>query len=124
MRYKLISNGSALVETWTMSPTRESMTLYSIDGDRLLASHYCPQGNQPRLIFLDADSDNRFQFRFIDGTNLQDLDGSHQHAFWLSIESSDSFTRSETYVSNAKSSLKGVEEGEPVRYHRTNRFTQ
>ena len=35
----LVANESALVETWTMSPTRQSMTVYTLDGDRLLATH-------------------------------------------------------------------------------------
>lgn len=117
--YKLISKGTVLVETWKMSPTRESMTLYTVDGDRLLASHLCPQGNQPRLIFIEKDSDDKFQFLFLDGTNLQDPNGSHQHAFWLRLESPKSFTRSETYISNAKTTLTGVKEGESVIYHRT-----
>lgn len=117
--YKLISNNTALVEIWTMSPSRKSMTIYTVDGDRLLASHFCPKGNQPRLILTEHDSDNEFQFSFLDGVNLHDPNGSHQHSFWLRIESSKSFTRSETYISNAQTTLGGVKEGERVTYHRT-----
>ena len=47
--YRLTANDTVLVETWTMSPTRQSMTVYHMDGDGLIATHYCPQGNQPRL---------------------------------------------------------------------------
>ena len=34
VNYRLIANDSVLVETWTMSPTRNSMTVYHMDGGR------------------------------------------------------------------------------------------
>ena len=97
---KLIANGSTLVETWTMSPTRQSMTVYTLDGNRLLATHYCPQGNAPRLAFTKTDTSGAHHFDFIDGANLQDPEGSHEHAFWIRKELDETITRSETYISN------------------------
>jgi hypothetical protein len=98
--YRLTANDSALVETWTMSPTRESMTIYTLDGERLIATHYCPQGNQPRLLLRRQDADGKLQFQFLDGTGMQDKTASHQHAMWIKIDSTDGFTRSETYIQN------------------------
>lgn len=116
--YKLTANGTALVETWTMSATRESMTLYTVDGNRLLATHYCPQGNQPRLVLTGMDKANRYQFRFLDGTGLQDPGGSHQHACWLQVVSPETFIRSETYIPNHQAGLDGTEKDEPITFHR------
>ena len=116
--YELIANGSVIVENWVMSPTRRSMTVYATDGDRILATHYCPQGNQPRMIFEKKDGDGRYCFGFLDGTNLQDSGGSHQHAFWLHFDSPDAYTRSETYVGNARTDAVDVEEGAAVTYRR------
>lgn len=118
VNYQLIANDSALVETWHMSPTRKSMTIYTIDGERLLATHYCPQGNQSRLVLMEKDAENKYQFRFTDGTNLQNPKASHQHAFWLSINSPTSFTRSETYLKNTKKHSAKTNEGEAVVYKR------
>ena len=97
---KLVANGSALVETWTMSPTRQSMTIYTLDGDRLIATHYCPQGNAPRLEWIGTKGEGTYQFEFLDGTNLQDPEGSHEHAFTMRFDSKDSWTRGETYIGN------------------------
>lgn len=97
---KLIANGSTLVETWTMSPTRQSMTVYTLDGNRLLATHYCPQGNAPRLVFSKTDASGAHHFEFLDGANLQDPKGSHEHAFWIRSDPSGSITRNETYIAN------------------------
>jgi len=95
-----LANGSALVETWTMSPTRQSMTVYTMDGNRLIATHYCPQGNAPRLGYSGTDASGAHHFEFLDGANLQSAEGFHEHAFWIRKDSGGTFTRSETYISN------------------------
>jgi hypothetical protein len=97
---KTVANGSALVETWTMSPTRQSMTVYTMDGNQLLATHYCPQGNAPRLKFLRTDNSGAHHFQFLDGANLQTPRGSHEHAFWIRADSNGTITRNETYIAN------------------------
>ncbi len=99
--YSTIANGSTLIETWTMSPTRQSMTVYTMDGDRLLATHYCPQGNAPRLRLVTTDKSNAHHFIFLDGANLQDPTGSHEHSFWVRLDTSGTLIRSETYVKNS-----------------------
>ncbi len=100
VNYALMANGNTVVETWTMSPTRQSMTVYTMDGERMLATHYCPQGNAPRLYFAKTDEDGSHHFEFLDGANLQNLDGSHEHAFWIRMNLPDHLVRSETYIAN------------------------
>lgn len=97
---RLMANESALVETWTMSPTRQSMTVYALDGDRLLATHYCPQGNAPRLAYASTDDTGAHHFEFLDGTNLQDPESSHEHAFMIRAEANGTVTRTEIYIQN------------------------
>jgi hypothetical protein len=110
---------SVLVETWTLGSGRESMTLYALDGDHLLATHYCPQGNQPRLEYADVDKTGRWQFRFRDGTNLHVKGRSHQQAFWIKLQDDGaSFERGETYIDNDDASSVQAPEGEAVRYVR------
>jgi hypothetical protein len=101
--YRLIASDSVLVETWTMSPTRTSMTVYHMDGATLIATHYCPQRNQPRLQYHPKLSGQRLEFRFRDATNLQDPHAAHQHAFWIEISpGAAAFSRNETYVENGE----------------------
>ena len=100
VNYALIANGSSIVEAWTMSPTRQSMTVYTMDGDRMLATHYCPQGNAPRLYLAKSEADGSHHFEFLDGANLQSRDGSHEHAFWIRLDLPDHLARSETYIAN------------------------
>jgi hypothetical protein len=67
--YQLISGESALVETWGVGSGRETMTVFHPDHDDLILTHYCAQGNQPRLRVVSASAD-AIVFRFADATNL------------------------------------------------------
>jgi hypothetical protein len=100
VNYTVIANGTTVVERWTMSPTRQSMTVYTLDGQRLIATHYCPQGNAPRLQYAHTDDGGAHHFVFFDGANLQDPAGSHEHAFWIRTGPSGTLTRNETYIAN------------------------
>lgn len=119
VNYRLSAGGTVLVETWALAPGRESLTVYYVDGDDLLATHYCPQGTQPRLKFV-GEKDGRLQFELLDGGNLGQAGKSHQQSFWLQWDGGDEYRRSETYVENrAPVSQGGAGEDEaPVVYRR------
>jgi hypothetical protein len=68
--YRLTANNTVLVETWTLGPQRESLKLYHMDNESLIATHYCPVGNQPRLRFKEGGSTSLFVFEFVSATNL------------------------------------------------------
>jgi hypothetical protein len=106
--YRFTARGHALVETWTLSPTSESITIYHLDGDKLIADHYCPQGNVPRLE-MTAMAGDKFSFAFRDGTNLGVAGKTHQHSFWLQIKSADEYLRQETYVPNGSTPAQHAE---------------
>jgi hypothetical protein len=111
--YRLTANNTVLIETWTLGPTRESLTLYHMDNESLIATHYCPVGNQPRLRFKEGGSASLFVFEFVSATNLPKPEAAHQHRFEMELLQPNSFARSETYLENGK--------GEPERivYTRT-----
>jgi len=110
--YRLSANDTVLVETWRLGPTRESLTLYHLDGARLLATHYCPIGNQPRLVLSAQPGADRYDFTFESATNLPDAAAAHQVRFTLELDGPDAMTRSETYAEA------GEEGAEAVRYTR------
>jgi len=118
--YRLTAGGTVLVETWTLAPGRESMTLYHMDGETLVADHYCPQGNTPRLELTKGGGADKLSFVFRDGTNLQVKGKSHQHAFWIKLNGQNSFVRGETYVDNGSSSTEAanMSPGKAITYTR------
>lgn len=111
LAYRLTAQASALVETWDLGPGRESITIYHMDGKELLASHFCPLGNQPRLALKRA-SGSRLDFEYRDGSNLDPARDPHQQSFWIEFHGPDAIVRSETYREGAD------EETEAVRYER------
>jgi hypothetical protein len=117
--YRLTAGGSVLVETWALAPGRESMTLYHLDGDALLATHYCPQGNQPTLRYAPTASDaRRLSFAFERGSNLGIAGRWHQHSMWIEF-GSGGFTRAETYIENGTDApAVDAEPEQPVMFER------
>lgn len=78
--YQLVAGGSALLERESMEGTPPMLTVYYLDGDRLLLTHYCMAGNQPRMQEqrFDANS-NEIEFAFLDATNLASPGAGHMH---------------------------------------------
>lgn len=97
---ELTANETVLVETWLYKNKKHSITLYHRDGDNLLATHYCPQGNQPRLQMRQFDQANDIVFEFRDATNLPSLKDSHQHSLRFNlVDLNNAIKRGETYLS-------------------------
>jgi len=100
--FELTANDTTLIETWNYKGQKHSLTLYHLNGKNLMATHYCPQGNQPRLHLSNDSTLNNISFSYIDATNLESLEDSHQHSLGFELyESSDKIRRKETYLSKA-----------------------
>jgi len=80
--YKLVSNGSAVMETLDMGKKGEGtmVTVYHLDGDQLMMTHYCSANNQPRMKAQPASGEiNSLAFSYLDATNLAPPDSGHMH---------------------------------------------
>jgi hypothetical protein len=95
--YRLVSNESALVETFGTSSGKETLTIFHLDGPRMLATHYCAQKNQPRLALRATPDDKRFEFAFVDATNLTDPRASHLTKLDVALLDADHFDKTEVY---------------------------
>jgi hypothetical protein len=102
VNYRLLSSESVLLQTYGTPSGRETLTLFHMDGPSLIATHYCAQGNQPRLRLERSGSDQSLDFLFFDATNLPDARASHLHRLQLDFVDSDQLNASETYRSDGK----------------------
>lgn len=96
--YSMTANDTALVETWKFQNDMEALTIYHMDGDLLMAMHYCPIGNQPRLDLKEQSEDGTLSFECVSATHLKSFKDPHEHAFTLKINKDGSLYRNETYV--------------------------
>ncbi len=100
--YRAISNQSAVLQTYTTPSGKETVTIFHPDGKHLLATHYCAQGNQPRLRLAPGSTADHLKFQYLDATNLGSKDDSHLVALELGFDSADSYTSVETYQDHGK----------------------
>ena len=59
MAYELIAGGNTLLERETVDKMLPMITVYHLDGDRLLLTHYCMLNNQPRMQARDFNREVR-----------------------------------------------------------------
>lgn len=102
IQFELIANSSTLIETWFYNKKKHSLTTYHLDGDKLMATHYCPQGNQPRLYLTEDSTLKSLSFSYFDATNLTDSQSSHQHSLGFELSSSmNKIVRKESYLNQS-----------------------
>lgn len=68
--FRLTGGGSAIMEIMAEGTPYEMITMYHMDGDRFLATHYCAGHNQPRMAATPSDAPNVIEFKYVDGTNI------------------------------------------------------
>lgn len=101
--YQLVSGGSVVMET--LKPVNEPsmVTLYHLDGDRLMVTHYCSIGNQPRLrAEAVAGEVNKLNFTFVDVTNLAKPSDGHMRNLALTFQDKDHITQVWTWRADGK----------------------
>lgn len=95
--YSFTANDSVIVEHWVFHNKMESLTLFHRDNARLIATHYCPIGNQPTLELQAVGKDGTVRFEKVSVTNLRDRDEDHCHDFEMTFNTDGTFYRTETY---------------------------
>jgi hypothetical protein len=81
-RYQVTGAGTTVIESFPVGTPHEMITVYHVDGDDLVLTHYCTAGNQPRMRARTFDG-KVLQFAFDGGSNLDPATDSHMHAVTL-----------------------------------------
>jgi hypothetical protein len=97
IRFSLTAGGTVVVEEWMAGSQPHSLTLYHRDGKGVIATHYCPQGNQPRLALLPPTAAEVLRFGFRDATDLDVAHEAHLVALAFDLSHKGKIARSETY---------------------------
>ncbi len=100
--YELIAGGTSLVEKESGEKMPAMLTVYYLDGDRLLLTHYCMAGNQPRMQARAFNPETgEVDFEFLDATNLTPGAG-HMHNAKIRVAGNDHFSAEWEFYENGQ----------------------
>jgi hypothetical protein len=88
VEYKLTGSDSALVETLGPGSPYEMVSIYYMDYDNLVMTHYCGAGNQPSMKLKPGKDANVLFFDFVSGSNMKPSD-MHMHRVTFTFDGPD-----------------------------------
>lgn len=101
--YRLISAGSTLMETIMPGTDHEMVTMYHLEGDDFVLTHYCVIGNQPRMKAEKQAKENVLDFRCSGNTGVKCATDTHMHSAVFTFKDADSFTAEWSLMKDGKS---------------------
>ena len=84
--YRVTSAGKAVLETLFPGTDHEMVTVYYLDGDKLVLTHYCAMGNQPRMVLSKNSTAQDLAFDFAGGSNINPKKDRHMHSARIQVE--------------------------------------
>jgi hypothetical protein len=103
LSYELVSGDTAVLERESSETMPSMVTVYYVDGGRLLLTHYCMVGNQPRMQVKAFNSDTGdLDFQFLDATNLASPGAGHMHNAKIRIVDNSHFVSEWQFYENGK----------------------
>ena len=102
--FKVIAGGSAVMYTsFDAHPGQSMLTVFHMDGEHLMLTHYCVAKNQPRLRATEfSDDGSAVTFTFLDATNLASRDKGHMDQAVYRFAGDDRFTTKWTWYQNGQ----------------------
>jgi hypothetical protein len=85
---RVTSMGNTLMhEITAVGRADDPITMFHLDGGRLMMTHYCDAGNQPHMIATTSPDGKTITFDFVDATNLLSSQHGHmQHVVFTFID--------------------------------------
>lgn len=101
--YRVMGNGSTVVETMMAGTDHEMISVYHLDGPDLRMTHYCAVGNQPRMkLDRAASTPKSLVFVFDGGTNMDPAKDMHIHEGKIVVEDTEHMIGEWTAFENGK----------------------
>jgi hypothetical protein len=99
--YHVSGGGHTVVETFPLNQPEEMVTVYHMDGNDLVLTHYCSGGNQPHMRSKGLQGD-ALMFDFDGGSNIDPGKSSHMHSVKIEFLSADEIRGTWSNWSNGK----------------------
>ena len=103
LTYTLTANGSALMEQCRPERGHEMITMFTVDDDHLIATHYCAAKNQPQMATSAiTDAQKPLAFSLVRITGLKSQDDFHNTGLTVIQEDNDHLTQEWFYQSKGR----------------------
>ena len=99
--YRLVAGGSVIEERSFPGTPKEMVTMYHEQGDKLVLTHYCMLGNQPRLALAKTEKDN-LHFDFDPSCGIDVKKEMHMHSVILTFVDKDTIKQNWTMYAGGK----------------------
>jgi len=100
--YTLTAAGSVVMEQIDAGEDHAMVTMYHNDGERLMMTHYCAAGNQPRMRAAKPAADGKsLTFSMIDATNLAKPNDPHMVKLIVGFDDADHISETWTFHADA-----------------------
>jgi len=83
---RVTSMGNALMHEMKGDGPEDPITMFNVDGERLLLTHYCDAGNRPRMVGKVSPDGKTVEFEFLDVSGSTQY-GHMQHVVFNFIDS-------------------------------------
>jgi hypothetical protein len=102
--FKTIAGGSCVMEQeFENNPAMAMVTMYYLNGETLMLTHYCVAKNAPRLKATEISDDLKtVTFTFVDGANLPSRDKGHMDKALFAFTGQDTYTTKWTWYQDGK----------------------
>lgn len=100
--FRTTAGGSALMSEIHGHGKENMISMIHLDGDRLLMTHYCGAGNQPRMRATMAPDGKSVAFDFVDGTNIPSPDAGHMNHVVFGMPDANHHTEEWTFLDHGK----------------------
>jgi hypothetical protein len=101
--FKVTSGGSAVMSEIMGQGPEDMISMFHLDGpNRLLMTHYCGAGNQPRMQASVSPDGKTITFTFVDATNLATPDAGHMQKMVLTLVDDNHHTEEWTFLDHGR----------------------
>ncbi len=95
---RVTAGGSALISE--IREHEQMVSMFHMDGDRLLMTHYCAAGNQPRMVATLSPDGKTITFDFLDATNLLPSQEGHMERVVFTLIDADHHSEDWQFADN------------------------
>jgi hypothetical protein len=100
--FRETAGGSAVLSEIEGKDSHDMVSMIHVDHDRLLMTHYCSAGNQPRMSAALSPDGKSITFNYVDATNLKAPEAGHMQKVVFTILDADHHNEEWSFADHGK----------------------